>query len=70
MASTSASITLQHLPDELLQLVIENMSAASKKRFSRVNRLMRNLAVSPVLPLRPHNHTQQKADRTSRRDCS
>lgn len=45
MASTSASITLQHLPDELLQLVIENMSAASKKRFSRVNRLMRNLAM-------------------------
>ena len=53
------SITLEHLPDEMLAYVVEQMPGASRKVFSLVSRRMRavtvrehSLLASPALGLR------------------
>ena len=47
------TVTLQHLPDDLLTQIVESMSVGGMKAFCLVNRLMRELTVSRQATLLP-----------------
>ena len=51
--SVRMTVTLQHLPDDLLTQIVESMSVGGMKAFCLVNRLMRELTVSRQATLLP-----------------